>query len=60
MQKMSVCGASLLHNIWCQFSIMIKKIYAGTALSNSAISDAFSEQHQQQSIKRAPYEPFFL
>ena len=33
-----------LHYIWCKFSIKNNKILAGTAPSNGAILDEFSEQ----------------
>ena len=37
-----------------KFSIIIKK-YAGNSPSKGAIWDKFCEQHQHQSIKKAPY-----
>ena len=40
------------HYIWCKFSIINKKMDAGTALSNDgAIWYKFNEEHQHQSIK---------
>ena len=44
-----------LYYIWCQFCIIFLKIYAGTATSIVAILDEFYEQHQHQSIKKAPF-----
>ena len=37
----------------------IKKKYAATATSNGAIWDEFSELHEHQSVKKAPYLAFF-
>ena len=41
-----------LHSIWCKFSIIILKNYAGTAPSYSAICDQILEQHHHQSLKK--------
>ena len=47
-----------LHIILCYFSIKI--IDAETALSNGAIWDEFSEQHQHQSIKKHPMSTLLM
>ena len=48
-------GTKNMNFIRCKFSIIIKIIDAVTAPSNDAIWDEINEQHQHQSIKKAPY-----
>ena len=48
-------SAKNLHYIWSKFSIILKQINAGTPLSKGSILDEISEQHQNQSRKKAQH-----